>query len=222
MAHALIQDDVGAVVDGGTLAFGSNVVAGNALFALVTFANGTAEVTTLTDSQGNTWARAVQRGGVSAFSAEIWYARAVASAACTLTFDYNQTITAQVCVAEIDGFSGGIVVDQTNSNYDNGGSTTLSHGEITTTQDTSVTLATARIDSGFTLSSRGDSFSALTNQSRSVNSYKATTSTETHDCELTFATAELGALAIANFYDTGGGGGGSTLRPKRRMLMGIG
>lgn len=219
MAIAFVQDDAGAIGDGGTLAFTNNVAANSTLFACIAMP-GTPTVVGITDTLGNTWTLAKRQSGAETDRAEIWSAHSPSGGANTLTFDWSGAATAHVCISEFSGFANGVSLDQTNGANSTG--TTIGHGSITTTVAAAVSITCMRTATNAAVSSRGDGFTSLTNNSRGFHGYKVHSATETVDGDITFTASEVGVGAIADFYETAGGGGGTTLRPSTRMLLGVG
>lgn len=214
MAKAFIQQKDGTVADGGSLAFNSNVGSGTLLVACVLLTGNGNQVNGITDSLGNTWARAVKIEGTTSgagnnFNAAIWYASCPTGGACTITGDWAAAANAQVVLAEFSGFANGVTLDQTNS-AENDNIATCSHGSITTTMAEAVAVACMVLSSSFTVSSRASGWNGLTAGSRRDSSYKILSSTETTDGAVTFGTAEDATGCIASFYETAGGGGGFT------------
>jgi hypothetical protein len=205
---AFLQDDVTASApDAGSLAFSSNVSAGSVLIAIVVFANDLTQVVGISDTRGNTWARAFRQSHATGQAVEVWYAANPNAGACTLTWDWDAAATAQAIISEYGGFSGGVSLDQANGsdNPPTGTPTaTPTHGSITTTQAVGVSVAGARCTSAFSVTAVGDGFTALTYSTRVLGHYKVLAATETHDCNLTMAAAETMVGAIANFYESGG------------------
>lgn len=80
------------------LAFASNVTAGN-LLVMGTEYDDQASLTSVTDSQGNTWHKVfdILNGG---HNETLWYAKAGSSAACTVTITYPATVDPAVAIAE--------------------------------------------------------------------------------------------------------------------------
>jgi hypothetical protein len=221
---AFVQDDAGSVGDGGTIAYGLNVGSGVLLVATFAIPLRTVSVVGITDTRGNTWALADRMQGVTADqSAEVWFAHCPTGGANTLTVDLSGATTAQVTVAEFDGFANGAAKDQSNENEALAGNvSTFSHGSITTTQATGVAVTAGRSTTTYTINALGDGFTSLTNGTRGFYSYKIQSATETVDGDVDFSADEQAVGVIANFYDTGGGGGGtSRVRIWRMGTLGV-
>jgi hypothetical protein len=203
MAIAFVQDDIGSVADGGTLAFGSNVSAGSALVAFIGMATATVGITTITDTRGNTWVR-LEDFASDGKRAAIFHAANPNAGANTLTFDWDGTATAQVCIAEFSGFPDGVSVDVTGSNSTPGGATNHPHvtTAVTTSQAVALALSTGRVSGAFSVSSVGDSFVALTYQGRTVQHYRILASTATFDGDITTAASEQITMALGVIYPT--------------------
>lgn len=196
---AFVQDDVGAPADGGALAFTNNVVAGNLLVAMLSH-SAAFTINSITDSQGNTWQEAVAGG--SSMQTRIWYARAGSSGACTLTFDYAAAAAPQTCIIEASGFPNGVATDDIDfNNAATGSNVAHAPNNVTNTVSSTFAACAMRVASSFSLSSRGDGYTTSTNQSRSINGYKAHSTTETVNADVTFAASESIAGAIAIFKD---------------------
>lgn len=207
MAIAFVQQATnGAVVDGGTLAYGSNVGSGTLLLATM-FMQSSSLVNGITDALGNTWTRAVNKVGTSGgagvgIGAEIWWAHCPTGGANTLTFDWSVAIGNQVWIGEYSGFTSGATKDQTNST-ENDNTATNSCGSITTTQNEELLIGTLSFASAFVVSSRLSGWNALTAGSRRDTQYKITSTTETTDGAVTCNAAEDSTCCIASFYTAG-------------------
>lgn len=217
MALAFVQDTSGAIADGGTLAYGSNVGSGTLLAALIMIPSGTLSVNGITDSLGNTWALGVKSGVDNTRIIEIWYAACPTGGANTVTFDWTGAVNGQVVLAEFSGFPNGVTKDQTNSLADSAAGTNHSCGDITTTVAEEVVLASHGFDSGFSVSSRETNYVALETNVRQDSHYLLTSGTLTTDGDITTADIERGPSAIASFYATAGGGG-DTILPMMNAL----
>lgn len=218
IAFVSASDAQNFINDGGTLAYAANVSAGSLLLAFVNVTGATEQVNGITDTLGNTWARAVQSTGAVGRRAEIWYTRTASGGANTLTFDFSGAGTNHgVVIAEFSGFSNGVSLDQFNSTSNGTNTTTHSAGSITTTVADAVLVAVFVFDSGFSINGRLTGWNPMIANIRQDSIYKIASATETTDAQVTTADVERGPAAIASFYETVGGGGGNR---RRRVLLG--
>lgn len=199
---ALTQDTSASVADGGTVAFASNLAANALLVAIISFADATTSVVGITDTRGNNWQLA-RRQAAATKGIEIWYAANANAGADTLTCDWSATATAQVRIAEFDGFAGGVLVDQTAVGANDTTSPQLA-GSITTTKAVSVAIAGLRFSSNFSITSWSDSFTALAGgvaTNRLGAAYRVTaTQPLTLPPAATCAANEDTIGVVANFY----------------------
>ena len=210
----LQQRAFGATTNGGTAAYNSNVSAGTLLVAQcwVSGNNSSNGVASITDTRGNTWARAIQSAIANGTArCEIWYAANANAGANTLTINWAGSPTNVVLhMAEFDGFPDGVTEGETNTNIETTNTTTRIAGEITTTA-TAVIIAIIGFESAFSVSARPESFTGLTATIRADHSYRVPGSGVTTDAEVTCGDVERGPGAIAAFYATEDGGGGDPL-----------
>ena len=111
-----------------SLSFPSNVTAGNLLVALIWTQSGSAITSSVTDTQGNTWTKAIgptQRR-------QLWYTVAGSSGANTITYSGTATFMTMTAIAEYSGNSAS-PLDSTASAGDHIGSTTWDTGTVTIT-----------------------------------------------------------------------------------------
>jgi len=203
---AFVQSNVGSIADAGTLAYSSNVGSGVALFAVLSFTGVTAEGLGITDTLGNTWTL-VRRFATASKGIEIWKAHCPTGGANTLTFDYDEAITAQIIISEFDGFTNGVSTDQQADGANDTTSPQLA-GSITTTQAIGVALAMLRFTSNFSVTSWSAGFTAISGvTNRTQAAYLVTGTTDTLAPAATCAANEDTIGIVANFYETPGGGG---------------
>lgn len=153
MAWAFVQ---AATKDAGTspltLAFPSNVVAGNLLLVLVSHA--TSSNASISDTRGSTWAKATDHYNAgNDYKGELWYALAASSGANTVTV----TVTGgsnELIIAEYSGAAGASVLDVvanaegTSTAADAGAMTTTVNGDLIVAGTLSLGAITAA--TGFT------------------------------------------------------------------------
>lgn len=107
-----------------SLAFTSNVTAGNLLLAWVsTYGIGADRTVSLTDTQGNTWILAGYAATVNATRISLWYCRAGTSGPCTVTFTPSATVYSGFGLQEYSGVkTSNYLDDEDNSDLIPGGS----------------------------------------------------------------------------------------------------
>jgi hypothetical protein len=207
--------------DGSTRAYAANVAANTLLVCAIRIPSNTATVSGITDTLGNTWARARANPHSSqAMTEELWWAYSASGGANTLTFDWSEVITAVTALMEFTGFTNGVTVDQTNENETSGVSNHPA-GSITTTVAESVIIAGFAVLNAFTVSSRETDYFApgVVSGTHDVQ-YKISASTETTDGDMTTGTNETVASLIANFYTTVAGGAFTKIAAERFGLAG--
>jgi len=146
MSALLIQHahGSGANVGSVTVAFASNVAAGDLLVIVAGsgFCGPAGGLGTPTDTQSNTWTQAVNSSNVNDNTQVVlWYALAAASGACTVTLPAGSgTGAIEVLIAEYSGVIkvGGTPLDQSHSNLSG-----VATGSITTTQANELIIAVA-------------------------------------------------------------------------------
>ena len=123
-----------------TVVLGSGTTVSHYLIAVVMFnAAGSASnsITTVTDSNSNTWTQAVISNDRNFPVAAIYYApisTSCATANCeTITISFTATVDRNMTVAEYSGLTTFGALDQIN-HTENAGSTSLTSGNVTTTQ----------------------------------------------------------------------------------------
>jgi hypothetical protein len=115
-----------------SLAFGSNVAAGNLLVAAIaTFNNGAATVS-LSDTQGSTWSQlgSYSANGMNVVSLWATLAGALSSAADTVKFTPNVSVYGGFCIAEFN-YSAAATLSADGSATNSGSSATPSSGNFT-------------------------------------------------------------------------------------------
>lgn len=132
-----------------TLAYNSNIVAGN-LLVIAVRSGGTAANPVITDSQGNTYTRHVLQTEGTDHQTSIHSAIAISSAACTVTLTTG-SVTRRWAIHEYDSAGTTVTKDQHASAQ--GDSTTPSSGNTATTSSASELLfgaSSCENTSGFT------------------------------------------------------------------------
>lgn len=126
--------DSGGYVNTFNIAYTSSVAAGSLLFiAHASEADG--EISSITDTQGNTWQRAVadeSLGGGTEGRGEIWYAMNANAGATTLTVNLTAHNYQCVIIGEYSGLATTYALDTTTSSPDASGSYLESHSTGTT------------------------------------------------------------------------------------------
>jgi hypothetical protein len=128
------------------LAYSSNVAAGSLLVVIITQwrSGGITADSTVSDSQGNSYAKAGNRLGTpTGMSLEFWYAFAGSSGACTVTVD-PQSNSTSVAIHEFSGITNTTPIDVQDQNT--GNTSTPSGGPITTTNASDLLFAAVTTD----------------------------------------------------------------------------
>jgi hypothetical protein len=137
---------VGQEVSAGTsnaVAFASNNTAANLLVVGTTNDGAGPVVSTVTDSQGNTWARATSiTHQFNTKDTEVWYALNCRAGANTVTVAYSGTCNSNIIIAEYSAAPGIVGLDQVaaSKSADGTPSTALSSGNTPTTTQPSELL----------------------------------------------------------------------------------
>lgn len=215
MAFAFVsgsQNAVSAASNPQTCGYaGAGVTAGSLLVCFVSVRGSGVSASSLTDSQGNTWALAVRsilNGAGSRM--EIWWAVAGSTGANTVTVNFTGTAGGYVSVYEFTVGSGPPSLDVTNSNVHTTTTSTHSHGSIT--QSVAGLMVAGLVNDTLSVSwTNATGFNSLAENSsfRSNNEYRISGSPETTDAPDTSSSPVISALAIAAFKEAGGGGGGT-------------
>jgi len=159
MAYAFVQSTRNAADAGSTSiaqAFASNVSSNNLLLAAIGFdTSGSTGVSTITDTLGNVWNRAIRNGpSANANELEIWWALAKAGGANTVTAKWStgtSILSRRLAICEYSGNSTTSPVDQTNANSTSGSSTPAT-GAITPSADNELIFGAIYNDVGGTQS----------------------------------------------------------------------
>lgn len=123
------------------LAFASNNVAGNTLSVLARIGVGTADqITGITDSQGNTWAKAKSQIATADHDLELWYALNCKAGANTVTINLASSATLRWIIQEHEG---NMAFDAANGAT--GTSFTADSGAITTADASELLLGGASV-----------------------------------------------------------------------------
>lgn len=133
--------------------------AGDLLIAQIAVNTGSAVVTSVTDSAGNTWVKATSGAGGS-LDSEIWYA-VDASPANSVTVNVSGSRRIAVNISEFDGVAQSSVLDVSNGQYDGGGNTHTTPS-ITTTVDHDLVLASLSWASGPSMTGNGSGWNDMT------------------------------------------------------------
>lgn len=216
-APAVVQSAIVAADSLTTLAFGSNVVAGNLLIVCAGYENaGALPIAVPTDSQSNVYTRLVD-AGKSSINANIYYAIAGSSAACTVTSGNTDTNNlGLMCILEISGQSSnsadiGYVTAEDASEIE-GTSSTLAIGARSNAED--LLVAFTRFTPNGTVSSTGSGWATTApgyRESESTRSGAVTTrqTADTGDYEPAFSygsSSFIWQVAIAIKGAAAGGG----------------
>lgn len=134
----LVQSAIGSASPSGTLAFPSNVTAGNLLHIIAIWydPSNSHPANTPTDSKGNTYKdsyNAITRwntGTANAFHLQEWWAIANASGSNTVTYSAGSGSDIEICIAEYTGIGSIQPYVNGTETVNNSGSTTADSGNI--------------------------------------------------------------------------------------------
>lgn len=209
-AITLVQHTQSAVAVPGTsttLAFGSNLTAGNLLVLMCRLgANGTTMTTT--DTLGHTWVEAVNvdnaAGGRRTF---LRYVENCSGGANTITFTPSTSVTFRIAIFEYSGLLTSGALDQKTATGATGNSTTANSGNLTTTQADELLIGFAERSTSTFVATGG--FTIEEAVPAAPNSFLAAmdlivSATGTYSCGATFASGDWSA-GLATFKAAGAG-----------------
>jgi hypothetical protein len=207
---AVRQHLTGTINDGATQAYAFGVRAGSKLVYLSGNSNTGQSISTITDTQGNSWAQ-VDDVTVSSFRFERWEATAGSTGANTITANFNSFVAApRIWLAEVVGIGtltavSGTSFDQTSAQDP----MTLATFTATGNGIYFVILATdsAHTFVGFLVHPVHD----MSGGSSTRGGWGVMQNTESLAPTIDFSTTESGESLICPYNDSGGvGGGGET------------
>jgi hypothetical protein len=223
MAIALVQSTKKVVtgVNNTTLAYGSNVTAGNLLCnAQSQFQAGAATITTPTDTLAHTYAGMVAEQSLVAGTIKLrsFYVENASGGADTVTFDMSGASTGDitVVVAEFSGALTAAALDQTSSATDSSGSSTAVNSGATAAiaQADEMVWGAMLHDSGsnLTITQGGGASLVQENEGGAANmpiatSYLIVAAIATYSATWTISSGAQWAAHVATFKAAGGGGG---------------
>lgn len=203
-------------------AYGTNNIAGNILIAIVRVGNASANsVSSMTDTQTNTWVRGQSQVATADHDLEIWYALNCKVGANTVTANLTGTFTLRWIIAEYTGNGVSSAIDPS-TNGNTGNSAALDSLSITTAKANTVLIG-------------GNSMAADSLGLTATNSFteeqeivgrvqlqdRNLTATNTVNSTATAASASQWAASIIGINDGAGGGSASVVTPSspsRRMV----
>jgi hypothetical protein len=208
MAIAYVQTKAsGSGADSQTLAFDSNVGAGNLLIASIRESGGTGGVwASVTDSLGNTWNQGV-RGASGSGTVQMFWTKSVSAGACTVTFDGGSNVALRCTLHEFSGTFGATPIDQTAANTGDGTSPDAS-SSITPANANALLFSVCGSSADFTASSAGASWTLGPNGFlRVYGAYRIVSASASYNADWSYTSGTDIALLIASFVESGGGGG---------------
>lgn len=192
----------GTSVDAGTttstpLAYSTNVRAFSLLTCEIGYDNASSSVSTVTDTQGNTWTRAKWQGG-NGTSAEVWWAIAGTTGANTVTVTYSASRANRVAIQEWSKARDAVVF-ATNGNSDS--ATSHSHGSVTITTTPALVIAAYQVSGASDYGSGPLLFTLRVEDQNSLYVHDRVTSTQPviTTCPFSTAVSEQGSGAIVAF-----------------------
>jgi hypothetical protein len=174
MAISIIQQQSGSQSAGTSfpLAFAAGVTAGDALIALIALGSASAAVTSISDSKGNLWTKAV---GAQAQSrdAEIWFAQNATAGATTVTLNLSASVAAALQLIEASWIFTSVALNRI-ANISGSSKSPVTGTTATTTQANELAIGFATTGS-LTAASAGptNSYTALTNITTNVSLFGA-------------------------------------------------
>lgn len=168
-------------------------------------------VSTIVDSAGNTWLRAVDCKNAASINGEIWYAAKCAASTNTVTITTGEpTGQYQVSLNEWSGLSTSNPLVATSSHTVNAAST-HTPGAVSPADSSALFVVLYAFNSAFQIITPPAGYTALNSTFASMQSfYKIVTSTTTENPEAVSSAAETTADMIAAFS---GGAGGAVATP---------
>jgi hypothetical protein len=127
---------------------------------------GSAVVTSVTDSAGNTWTKATSGAGGS-YDSEIWYSQD-AQSTNQVTVNVSGSRRISVNISEFDGVAQSSILDVSSGHYDGGG-TSHDTPTITTTVDHDLVLASLAWQPGPSMSGDGSGWNDMTSVTATPN-----------------------------------------------------
>ena len=206
MALAFVQSiGSGSGADAQSLAYTSNVTAGNLLIASVRESGGSGAVwAAVTDSLGNTWNQGV-RGASGAGTVQLFWAKSVSTGACTVSFDGGSNVALRCTLHEFSGTFGATPIDQTAYNAGDGTSPDAS-SSITPANANALLFSVCGSSSDFTASSAGASWTLGPNGfSRVYGAYRIVSASASYNADWSYTSGGDIGLLIASFVESGGG-----------------
>jgi hypothetical protein len=144
----------------------SSSSAGDLLIAQIAVNTGSAVVTSVTDSAGNTWTKATSGAGGS-YDSEIWYSQD-AQSTNQVTVNVSGSRRISVNISEFDGVAQSSILDVSSGHYDGGG-TSHDTPTITTTVDHDLVLASLAWQPGPSMSGDGSGWNDMTSVTATPN-----------------------------------------------------
>lgn len=192
--------------DPATLAYNSNVTAGTMLFALVVIADGTTPtVVGITDTLSNTWTKVVG-SNIGSFRVECWEAPSGSSGANTVSVDYTAAPANSGCLTIFE-FSGmGTVTNGASNVLDQSSTADPMLCATLTTTGAGVIFCGVRLDTSYSLTAWGDSFTDAGTGSRSRTAYRITTGGVSAAPTMDMVVAESGESLTVVVYEQSAGG----------------
>jgi len=187
-----------------------NTTSANLIVVCVTYWDTTGTVSSIADTAGNTYVKAIAHKKVNTnYSAEIWYAEDITGNAnniTTVTFDESCGYP-WISVSEYSGASDSYSLDDTSSATTGG--TTHEAGNTTASTADSVIVAAINMSLGKTITV-GAGYTALdTRTSYDAGEYKILTSTGDVNASFTTSLTDAGVVVSAIFKATGEAPGGT-------------
>ena len=185
------------------LTWSSNVTAGSGLFILVNYVHNGIVGSSVTDSVGTSYTlvkRVTPTGAVDGAN-ELWFGNAPTGGANVTTVNFTGgKVGIAVCGLEFSPGAGlQFAVDQSASTQQTG-TTTLSHGSITTTQNDELIVTLARINNGFSVSVFPTGFTQrVSSMFLALCMTRIVSATLTTDAAATTAANEESSALIASF-----------------------
>lgn len=190
-----------------TLAYTSNVGAGSLLVAVARIGSGTDEITSMSDSRGNTWARAHKQADGAGHTQDVWYAYNSGAGANTVTINLSSSQSLRWGVYEASGFTSASVDVSTGAL---GSSASPASGSVTPSFSDALAIAVADVNNNEDFTATAPFTERLEIvQKFAIADYVIPTPASTNS-QWTLSISDNWGASLIVFAGSGGGGGGST------------
>lgn len=189
-----------------TLAYTSSVSAGTLLVAAARIGSGTDEITSMSDTRGNTWARAHIQRDSAGHTQDVWYAYNSGAGANTVTINLSSSQSLRWGVYEASGFTSASVDVSTGAL---GSSSSPSSGGVTPSFSNALAVAVADVNNNEDFTATAPFTERLeVVQKFAISDYVIASPASTSG-DWTLSASDNWGASIIVFAGSGGGGGSS-------------